>query len=88
MAQQFSPFGKEENDFFDWHPAPHSLLDIWNQLAFLWPTQINNLLGSRPVFQAHVQQATETPKELKRLQPLYHRTTKTSYTYQNPENSS
>jgi len=75
MAQQFSPLATRRM-ILTGTPAPHSLLDIWNQLAFLWPTQINNLLGSRPVFQIRVQQGVENPEVLgKRLQPFFHRTT-------------
>lgn len=57
-------------------PAPHSLLDIWNQFAFLWPTQIDSILGPRPVFRNRIQQTADLAGSLgQHLQPFFHRTT-------------
>ncbi|MFC1910627.1 DEAD/DEAH box helicase [Chloroflexota bacterium] len=57
-------------------PAPHSLLDLWAQFAFLWPSGKSVLIGNRQKYQTALI-GSETPaRDLRRrLAPFFHRTT-------------
>jgi len=75
MATKLAPLAKRRM-ILTGTPAPHSLLDLWNQFAFLWPTQVNELLGTRVTFQTRIEQGHDSPGALgRRLQPFFHRTT-------------
>ena len=57
-------------------PAPHSMQDLWTQLAFLWPNASRVLLGSTIEFQDFLYSSPTPARELRqRLAPFYHRTT-------------
>lgn len=57
-------------------PAPHSLLDLWTQFAFLWPGGIGDLAGDRRQFRETVENSENAVSVLReRLQPFFHRTT-------------
>jgi SNF2 family DNA or RNA helicase len=56
-------------------PAPKSLLDLWPQFTFLWPSQ--SLLGNRVEFEQRINTSANPADELKRLlKPFFVRTKK------------
>jgi len=56
-------------------PAPHSLIDIWTQFSFLWPSQ--QLMGDYYSFKQELEQHKDPVKKLKStLKPFFIRTTK------------
>jgi len=56
-------------------PAPHSLIDIWTQFSFLWPSQ--QLMGDYYSFKQKVEQHKNPIKKFKNeLSPFFIRTTK------------
>ncbi len=56
-------------------PVPHSLLDLWTQFNFLWPSGSRVLLGTPQQYQELLTQATRPAQELRaRLGPYFHRT--------------
>lgn len=59
-------------------PTPHSLLDLWTQISFLWPSGVQQLIGSPQQYMNLLGAVREPAKELrKRLGPFFHRTTQT-----------
>lgn len=56
-------------------PAPHSLMDIWTQFSFLWPSRL--LLGDLQAFRTRIETQKNPLKQLKReLSPFFIRTNK------------
>jgi SNF2 family DNA or RNA helicase len=56
-------------------PAPHSLIDIWTQFSFLWPSR--QLLGDFQSFKTRIEKQRNPVKRLKEeLSPFFVRTTK------------
>jgi len=56
-------------------PAPRSLMDVWSQFTFLWPSQ--TLLGNRVQFEQRLTFSVKAGEELRqRLKPFFIRTKK------------
>lgn len=56
-------------------PAPHSLMDVWTQFSFLWPSRL--LLGDLQAFRTRIESQKNPLKQLKReLLPFFIRTAK------------
>jgi SNF2 family DNA or RNA helicase len=57
-------------------PTPHSLLDLWAQIAFLWPAGFRTVVGT-PQQYIGLLSSTSTPAATlrARLTPFFHRTT-------------
>lgn len=56
-------------------PAPHSLLDLYPQFAFLWPGAKDELIGTPQEYLTRLSRSSEPSAELRRtLSPFYHRT--------------
>ena len=56
-------------------PAPRSLLDLWSQFTFLWPSE--SLLGNRIQFEQRLASSSGSVERLKReLKPFFVRTKK------------
>lgn len=56
-------------------PAPRSLLDLWSQFTFLWPSK--SLLGNRIQFEQGLASSSRSDERLKReLKPFFVRTKK------------
>lgn len=66
-------------------PAPHSLFDLWNQIAFLWPSSINILVGNRLRYQDLLEQSKQPARVLRhRLNRFFHRTTQSELNLPQP----
>ena len=66
-------------------PAPHSLLDLYSQFAFLWPNAKDDLLGTPQEFMARLSNASNPATELRTtLGPFFHRTSQSELGLQNP----
>jgi len=50
-------------------PAPNSLVDLWSQFTFLWPSK--SLLGERAAFKAQAEQAESAETLKDRLEPFF-----------------
>lgn len=56
-------------------PAPRSLLDLWSQFTFLWPSQ--NVLGNRTQFEQRLTSSSRPAQEMRKiLKPFFIRTKK------------
>ena len=56
-------------------PAPHSLLDLYTQFAFLWPGAKDELLGTSQGYLTKLSRSPTPANELRRdLTPFFHRT--------------
>jgi SNF2 family DNA or RNA helicase len=65
-------------------PAPHSLLDIWSQFTFLWPSQ--SMLGTRVQYEQRVQSSEQTIVRLRKdIAPFFNRTKKSDLNLPEPE---
>ncbi len=67
-------------------PAPHSLLDLYTQFAFLWPGTKHELLGTPQQFLTTLSRAANSADELRgRLAPYFHRTGQSQLGLPEPE---
>ena len=56
-------------------PAPHSLLDLYSQFAFLWPGVKEELIGTPQEYLTRLSRSSAPAAELRRtLSPFFHRT--------------
>ena len=56
-------------------PAPHSLLDLYPQFAFLWPGAKDELIGTPQEYLTRLSRSPKPSEELRRtLGPFFHRT--------------
>ena len=56
-------------------PAPHSLLDLYPQFAFLWPGAKDELIGTPQEYLTRLSRSPKPSEELRRtLSPFFHRT--------------
>ena len=56
-------------------PAPHSLLDLYPQFAFLWPGAKDELIGTPQEYLTRLSRSPKPPEDLRRtLSPFFHRT--------------
>jgi SNF2 family DNA or RNA helicase len=74
MVMRLSPFASKRL-ILTGTPAPHSLIDIWTQFSFLWPSQ--RLMGDYYGFKQELEQLKNPIKKFrKELRPFFIRTTK------------
>jgi SNF2 family DNA or RNA helicase len=74
LAMRLSPFATKRM-ILTGTPVPHSLVDIWTQFSFLWPSR--QLLGDFQSFKSIVETHKNPVKHLKKeLAPFFIRTTK------------
>jgi SNF2 domain-containing protein len=73
-ALELAPFA-ERRLILSGTPAPHSLLDLWSQFTFLWPSQA--VLGSRAEFETRAFNGSRGAASIKKdLAPFFARTRK------------
>jgi SNF2 family DNA or RNA helicase len=74
MALRLAPFSFKRI-ILTGTPAPHSLLDVWAQFSFLWPSK--QLLGDFQNFKENIEKEKAPERKLKcELGPFFMRTTK------------
>lgn len=73
-AVELAPFA-ERRLILSGTPAPHSLLDLWSQFTFLWPSQ--SVLGSRAEFEGRATIGKKAVASIKKeIAPFFARTKK------------
>ncbi len=66
-------------------PAPHSLLDLYPQFAFLWPAARNELIGTPQEYLTRLSRSSTPAAELRgTLTPYFHRTSQSELGLQEP----
>ena len=66
-------------------PAPHSLLDLYPQFAFLWPGARNDLIGTPQEYLTQLSRSPSPAAELRStLTPYFHRTSQSELGLQEP----
>ena len=66
-------------------PAPHSLLDLYTQFAFLWPSAKDELLGSSQQYENRLSRSPTPASELRTdLTPFFHRTSQSELGLREP----
>jgi len=74
MVMRLSPFASRRI-ILTGTPAPHSLIDIWTQFSFLWPSQ--QLIGDYYSFKQKLEQHKDPVKKFRHeLRPFFTRATK------------
>ena len=66
-------------------PAPHSLLDLYPQFAFLWPAAKNALIGTPQEYLTRLSRSSAPASELRTaLGPFFHRTSQSELGLREP----
>ena len=67
-------------------PAPHSLLDLYSQFAFLWPGVKDELVGTPQEYLTRLSRSSAPAVELRQtLGPFFHRTSQSELGLSEPE---